>query len=155
MTRRRKIVFATCTILIGIQFIQPVRNQSGQVALSNTENSIILPTTVETILRKSCFDCHSNNTRYPFYTYIQPIGWFMNYHIQKGKNELNFNEFWSYSQRRQESKLKAIVNQIKSNEMPLSSYTFIHKNAKLTDEERGIIINWASHVKDSTSNLDN
>ncbi len=152
MTRRRKIVFAICIILIGIQLIQPIRNLSGQV---ETGNAIHIPITVERILQRSCYDCHSNNTHYPFYTYIQPIGWLMNYHIQNGKSELNFNEFWSYTQRRQESKLKAIISQIQDNQMPLSLYTLIHPNAKLTSEEKGIIINWASNIKDSISNFDN
>lgn len=153
MTRRKKIFIAICVIVIGIQFVQPVRNQSGQV--SPAVVGINVPASVERILQKSCYDCHSNNTHYPFYTYIQPIGWLMNYHIQNGKNELNFNEFWSYTQRRKESKLKAIISQIRDNEMPLSSYTLIHKNAKLTNEEKGIIISWVSNVKDSISNLDN
>lgn len=152
MTRRRKIVFAICTILIGIQFVQPVRNQSGQV---ETGNAIHIPITVVRIFQRSCYDCHSNNTNYPFYTYIQPVGWLMNYHIQNGKKELNFDEFWSYTQRRQGNKLKAIMYQIKDNQMPISSYTLMHRNAKLSNEEKGIIMNWASNIKDSISNLDN
>ena len=110
-----------------------------------------MPDTVQILLKTACYDCHSNNTNYPFYAYIQPIGWLLNNHIQEGKKELNFNEFGGLPKRRQASKLKSIANQIKDEAMPLPAYTILHKNAILTKTDKDLIINWATISMDSLS----
>jgi len=96
-----------------------------------------------------CYDCHSNNTVYPWYNKIQPISYLMENHIKEGKKELNFSNFGTYSKRKQKSKLKAIYNQIKDNEMPLWSYTLIHRNAKLFNKDKALIKKWATLLLDS------
>ena len=88
------------------------------------------------------YDCHSNNTYYPWYNNIQPVSWIMESHIKKGKKELNFSEFGTYSKRRQKSKIKSIINQIKDDEMPLSSYTLLHRKSILSESDKLLIINW-------------
>jgi hypothetical protein len=80
---------------------------------------------------------------------VQPFGWLLASHIRKGKAELNFNEFGSYSQRRQLSKLNGIANSIKDATMPLNSYAMIHKNARLSKEDKALLIDWATRTKDS------
>ena len=95
------------------------------------------------LLVASCYDCHSNTTYYPWYANLQPVGWILNRHIQKGKIELNFSDFGSYSSRRQQSKLKSIASQVNDNTMPLPSYTWLHKKAKLSKEAKALISNWA------------
>ncbi len=133
-----------------MQLYQPARNESYEQELTaNFTKMYDVPKNVETILRTSCYDCHSNNTNYPLYSYIQPARFFMEEHIKDGKKDLNFNEFGKYSKRKQENKLEAIIKQIKSNEMPLSSYTMIHKNATLSATQKKEIINWISQLKDS------
>lgn len=142
-------------ILVGgiiIQFIQPARNRSGQVLPSDISNGFHIPVKVQSLLKTACYDCHSNNTYYPWYANLQPIGLLLNNHIQKGKKELNFSEFGSYSRRRQQSKLKSIASQMNDGAMPLSSYTWMHKNAKLSIENKALIIDWANKTKDSITN---
>ncbi len=135
-----------------MQLYQPARNESYEQELtSNFTKMYDVPKNVETILRTSCYDCHSNNTNYPLYSYIQPARFFMEEHIKDGKKDLNFNEFGKYSKRKQENKLEAIIKQIKSDEMPLGSYTLIHKNAILTPTQKEEIINWIKKTKDSLS----
>ena len=135
-----------------MQLYQPARNESYEQELtSNFTKMYDVPKNVETILRTSCYDCHSNNTNYPLYSYIQPARFFMEEHIKDGKKDLNFNEFGRYSKRKQENKLEAIIKQIKSDEMPLASYTLIHKNAILTPTQKEEIINWIKKTKDSLS----
>jgi hypothetical protein len=80
---------------------------------------------------------------------VQPVGWILNNHIDDGKKELNFSEFGSYATRRQQSKLKSIADQIKDNEMPQYLYTIMHKKARLSKEEKSIIINWTQKASDS------
>jgi hypothetical protein len=81
------------------------------------------------------------------------MAWMMKRHIDNGKEKLNFSEFGSYSSRRQISKLKGIANQIKDNEMPISSYKLMHKKATLTKEEKGLIIDWMNKTADSLSTV--
>lgn len=135
-----------------MQLYQPARNESyEQVNTADFTSIYKVPKNVETILRTSCYDCHSNNTYYPWYSYIQPVRFFMESHIKEGKENLNFNEWGNYSDRKQNNKLDRIAKQIKSNEMPLSSYTMIHKNAILTASQKKEVLDWINKTKDSIS----
>lgn len=129
-------------VFVGIQFIPTTRNQSKLELPTDLMAVYNVPNQVEVIFKTSCYDCHSNNTVYPWYNKIQPTSWIMKGHIKKGKAELNFNEFGSYSERRQKSKLKSILNQVKDGEMPLASYTWIHREAKLSETEKKALEDW-------------
>lgn len=145
-----KIIILILFILaIAIQFIQPARNQNGQANQTSITQIYQVPEQVQMILRVSCYDCHSNNTRYPWYANIQPGAWLLASHIKKGKNELNLDEFGSYSKRRQQSKLKSIVSSIDDGTMPLFSYTLIHKDAIMSEVDKLRIQKWANSIKDS------
>ena len=145
----KKIGLIVLIGLAGIQFIQPARNENGQALPQDISKKVSIPGEVQSLLQTACFDCHSNNTNYPWYANIQPIGLLLANHIKDGKAELNFDEFGSYSERRQQSKLKSIASQVKVDEMPLASYKMLHKNSRLTKEQKIMIIDWALNEKDS------
>ena len=149
MKRLKKILSGLLIALIVIQFIQPVRNKSRELLSTDITKTINGPNNVQRILKTACYDCHSNNTSYPWYSRIQPFAWLLAKHIRNGKAELNFDDFGSYSQRRQISKLNGIANSIKDGTMPLTSYTMIHKNARLSKEDKTLLIDWATRAKDS------
>ncbi|CAA7193966.1 heme-binding domain-containing protein [Chryseobacterium potabilaquae] len=149
MSLTKKIILGLTVILIGIQFFQPLRNQSDEVTASHIEKVYAVPQNVKTILVQSCYDCHSNNTRYPWYSRIQPGTWYMAQHIKKGKEELNFSEFGEYSARRQRNKFRTMAGQVKDGEMPLSSYTLIHRNAVLSQEDKQVLMKWFETMEDS------
>lgn len=151
MNRIKKIGLAIFVLIIAIQFIQPARNKRGKVLPADISKIYNVPENVQAILKKSCYDCHSNNTNYPWYAKIQPAGWWLASHIKKGKEDLNFSEFGNYSSFRQQSKFNAIYHSIEDGTMPLRSYTFIHRDSKLSKTEKEIIINWGSKEKDSLS----
>ena len=154
MKRIKKIAIAFFLVFIAIQFYQPKQNVSSSFDIGkNFANNYKVPPTVLSSLQKACYDCHSNNTEYPWYSYIQPVRFFMDTHINEGKKELNFNEFGTYSNQKQKSKLEEIIKQIKSNEMPLTSYTMIHHNAILNKENKTVLINWLERTKDSLSKI--
>lgn len=138
----KKIAFLCLIGLVGIQFSPTKRNQNKTISDADFAKTFEVPKNVLTILKTSCYDCHSNYTEYPWYNKIQPISWLLENHIKKGKSELNLSEFGAYSKRKRRSKLRAIINQIKDDEMPLTSYTLIHPNAKLSDKDKSTIINW-------------
>jgi hypothetical protein len=144
MRLAKKMGIVILTIFIAIQFIQPARNKSGQVLPTDISKTVVVSAPVDAILKTACYDCHSNNTNYPWYASVQPFGWILNRHIRKGKAELNFSEFGSYPVRRKQSKLKSIASQVNDNEMPLGSYTWMHKKARLSLEEKKMVIEWAS-----------
>ena len=151
MSRIKVVLLAFLIILLAIQLIQPARNRSGQVVNEDLSKISRVPDQVKSILKKSCYDCHSNQTEYPWYTYIQPVGLWMDSHIRKGKEELNFNEFGAYSKRRQLTKLKSIAESIEDSTMPLDSYTFLHQNARLSKKDKALILDWVKNIRDSLS----
>lgn len=143
MKRRKKILIVLLIVIVIIQFIRPERNLGKR----ETENTIFVNAQVGSILQNSCYDCHSNYTNYPWYTNIQPIGWWMNNHVKEGKDELNFSEFESYSLKRRLHKLEEIKEMVEEDEMPLPSYTFIHRDALLTAEEKEILYKWVAETR--------
>lgn len=145
----KKILLFLLIVLVVIQFIQPARNKSNEMLGTDISKTVIVPENVQHILKISCYDCHSNNTNYPWYSKIQPFGWLLASHIKNGKAELNFSDFGSYSARRQTSKLNEIVNSVRDDNMPLSSYAMMHKDARLSNDEKTLIIDWATRTKDS------
>ena len=147
----KKILLAVGIALIIIQFIQPVHNTSVRTLATDISKTVSISDSVLALLKITCYDCHSNNTDYPWYSNIQPMGWLMAYHIKRAKNELNFSEFGIYSQRRQLSKLDGIANSIKYDIMPLSSYKLMHENAQLGTFEKRLIYTWAQQSIDSLS----
>lgn len=123
-------------VVLAIQVIPVERNVSTVPPGQSFQKTEKVPANVAAILKVSCYDCHSNNTRYPWYSELQPGAWFMARHIKKGKEELNFDEFNNYSKRRKKAKIKSIISQIEKDEMPLKSYRMMHGNARLSADEK-------------------
>lgn len=136
---------------IVIQFFRPAKNTNADPAAfgKDISNAYQVPDDVKLILQTSCYDCHSNNTTYPWYSNIQPVAWWLNDHILEGKKEVNFSEFASYKIGRKFKKIEEIIEQVADDEMPLSSYTRIHRNAILNKAQKLILSSWATAIRDS------
>jgi len=132
---------------VGIQFFPTDRNESDLIPQTDFMLVNQVPTSIQNQLKESCYDCHSNNTKYPWYNKIQPAAWYLEDHVKEGKSELNFNEWDSLSRRRKASKLRSIIKQIESDEMPLSSYTLIHSDAVLSKAQQTEIIEYMKKLK--------
>jgi DNA replicative helicase MCM subunit Mcm2 (Cdc46/Mcm family) len=145
----KKILLFLLLALVVIQFIHPSRNKASGPQPNNIANVFTIPGDVKNILAKACNDCHSNNTRYPWYTNMQPVHWWLENHISDGKKELNLDEYTNKNLRYQYHKLEEIAEQVKDGEMPLDSYTWMHKDAILTEAEKNTLINWADAMRDS------
>ncbi len=144
----KRIFFIGFLIFILIQFYQPARNvNNGQVSTLGFNTVYKVPVDVQNILQISCYNCHSNNTNYKWYDFVQPARMLVEMHIKEAKENLNFDEWAKYSTRKQENKLDRMVKQIKVGEMPLPSYTIIHKDAKLTVVQKELIINWINTLQ--------
>jgi hypothetical protein len=142
------VLFAAFII---IQFFRPEKNIQATDGPSANDISTVypVPKEVAAILQTSCYDCHSNNTHYPWYANLQPVAWWLEDHIKEGKKEINFSEFASYRIGRQYKKFEEINKQIEEGEMPLESYTLIHTETKLSAEQKAIIKNWVNSSRDS------
>jgi len=145
----KKILVVLLIALIIIQFFHPKKNQASATQPNYVGNVFAIPADVQGILKKACNDCHSNNTVYPWYSKIQPVDWWLDHHVQEGKKELNLDDFSQRSLRFQYKKMEEIAEQVKEGEMPLNSYLWIHKDAKLTDDEKNKLINWANAIRDT------
>ena len=145
----KKILLVLFILFIGIQFIRPARNVGGQGLPADITRTVPIPDKVADIFKNACNDCHSNNTRYPWYVNIEPAGWMLANHIKEGKENLNLSEFGAYSKRKQANKLRAIAKSINEGTMPISSYTIMHTDAKLSTEDKKLITDWVTAVKDS------
>ena len=147
MSLAKKLFLALLVILIVIQFIRPAKNQS--VAAAPDDIFAIHPAAndVEQLVKTACYDCHSNNTVYPWYSNIQPVAWWLDNHIKEGKKELNFSEFGAYAPKKADHKLEEVVEHVEEKKMPLKSYTLIHSDSRLTDLQRELIISWAKATR--------
>ena len=144
MKKVLKIILAIVLfIFIGMQFYQPALNvDKGQVYTTDFTQAYKMPVQVKAMFQTSCYDCHSNNTKYVWYDYVQPARALVENHIKNAKEDLNFNEWGTYSNRKQERLLNSIKEQIETKQMPLSSYTLMHTDAKLNDEQIKTLTDW-------------
>ncbi len=144
----KKILIILLVVLVIIQFIRPEKNLASDIPQANAiQNKYAMPAEIDNIFKTSCNDCHSNHTNYPWYSNIQPVAWWLDSHIKDAKKEFNVDEFLSYDQKKQDHKMEEVIEMIENKEMPLNSYTWIHREADITDEQRTAIINWAKDVR--------
>ena len=132
-----------------IQFFRPAKNKAAGISNNDISKIYQIPQDVQSILKTSCYDCHSNNTVYPWYAEIQPVAWWLEHHINEGNKELNFSEFASYRIGRQYRKLEEINKEIKEDEMPLDEYLWVHKAAKLNEQQKLLLATWVTALRDT------
>lgn len=133
--------------LVGMQFIPADVNKQEVISSSDIRDVYDVPDNVMNILENSCYDCHSNNSNYPWYSHIQPIRLMMDHHVEEGKEELNFSEFGNYSERRKRNKLRSITEQIEKGKMPLPSYLWLHSEATINQSQIDSILSFLNEVK--------
>jgi hypothetical protein len=139
----KKIILIVVVLLVVIQFFRPEKNISSVPSSNNIVKKYNTSNEVKVILDKACNDCHSNNTKYPWYSNFQPVAWWLDHHVDEGKGEINFDEFLTYPPKKARHKMEEVNEMVKEGEMPLNSYTWVHKEAVLTQAEKLILAEWA------------
>ena len=132
----KKIVFWTAVIFAGIQLIPVDRDNKPVSRQDNFVDIYKTPENIKVILKNACYDCHSNETRYPGYSYVAPISWTIKDHINLGLEHLNFSEWGSYNRELKENAIEKTIATVKDLEMPLPSYIGYHPKANLTTKQR-------------------
>lgn len=146
----KKILIVILVAFIIIQFFPidkknpPVNTGMDFLNIKNT------PENIAQVVKTSCYDCHSNETKYPWYSSIAPSSWFLKNHINEGRKHLNFSTFAMYEPKRQIHKMEECIEMIEKKEMPLESYYLGHQDAKLTDEQRQMLIKYFKTQIDDT-----
>lgn len=148
---KTKIFLGLAVVFLALQAFRPAKNVSAVAPFTGKDDITVLyppPPAVKQILANACYDCHSNQTRYPWYAEVQPVAWWLASHINDAKREINFAEFGAYPRKRQAKKLEAMIDEVRDRTMPLKSYTWLHHDAKLTDAQVTVLCNWAEGVGD-------
>ena len=143
----KRVLLIFLIAFIAIQFVRPDKNSGPADSPADITHFVQVPDTILAILKTSCYDCHSNHTNYPWDAEVAPSSWWLANHIKNGKAELNFSEFGQYTARRRKSKLTSIADQVEKREMPLKSYLLLHGNAKLSDAQIQLLVNWTDSAK--------
>ncbi len=138
------LVFAI--VFVGIQFFQIDKTNPEIVKAETLESLVNVPSDVSIILGKACNDCHTNKTRYPWYSYVQPSGWFLKDHVEHGKEHFNMSKFATYDANKQAKRLEEMCEEVTEGNMPLPSYTWIHREAVLTETEKKALCDWTATV---------
>lgn len=144
----KRIIIGLLIILIIAQFFQPGKNKGYALSATDITHVVPVPDTVMALLKVACYDCHSDSTRYPWYNHITPVNWWLKNHIDDGKRHLNYSQYTTGSYKRKMRRLEETAEQVEKHEMPIGSYLWIHKDARLNDAQRKLIIDWANSSKD-------
>lgn len=146
LTKKKILLFFLLLLVI----IQVFRIDKSTKAV-NPETDFIAMTSangeVEHLLKVACYDCHSNQPTFPWYTNIAPVSWWIKHHIDEGSHHLNFSDWGTYSQKRKNHKLEECIEMVEEGEMPMDSYTWMHKDAKLTDAQKLQLVEFFKAVK--------
>lgn len=142
-----KILLALVLLGLAVQFIRPAKNLGVSEGPDFIGAKHPVPAEVRTVLARSCYDCHSDRTNYPWYAEIQPVGWWLAYHVNDARKHLNFSAFARYEPKRAEHKLEELVEKVEQGEMPLHSYLWLHRNARLSAAEQRLLTDWAENLR--------
>ena len=138
----KKILVILLVAVVLIQFFPIDKNNPAPTPGMDFLKIKNTPESAATLIRNGCYDCHSNESKYPWYSNVQPIAWFLKDHIDEGRKELNFSTFAVYEPKRQIHKMEECIEMIEKKEMPLESYYIGHQDAKLTDQQRQMLIKY-------------
>lgn len=138
-------VLVAAVIFAAAQFVRPARTNPPIVEAQTAQAHLKMTSEVEAVFRRACYDCHSNETRWPWYSNVAPASWFLIDHVDHGRRHLNFSD-WAQSGRRSEknpaAQLDEIYEQVKGGGMPLGSYLILHRDASLSDQDVKVICDW-------------
>jgi hypothetical protein len=143
----KKILIALTVIVIGIQFI-PVNRTNPPVT-----QEIDAPSNILSILKTSCYNCHSNETSWPWYSYVAPVSFLVSTDVENARKRVNFSEWDKYDERKKAKKIDAMIEDIEAGDMPLPTYTIVHPEAKLDPEKIKMLKDWATSNKEKEKPL--
>lgn len=143
----KKILIALVVVFAIAQFFGPDKNSDDLATVQPFLTETNPPKEVVAILTETCFDCHSNHTRYPWYSHITPVNFWLADHVNDGKKHFNASVWTAYSAKKKDHKLEELIEMVETKEMPLDSYRWTHEAANLSDAEIVSVVNWAKNMR--------
>ncbi|MHA7944744.1 heme-binding domain-containing protein [Formosa sp. 3Alg 14/1] len=143
----KKILLLILVVFVIAQFFKPEQNTGDLTSIEPFLEETNPPEPVRVILQESCYDCHSDYTRYPWYSHITPVNYWLAEHVNDGKKHFNVSKWNSYSIKKKDHKIEELIEMVEAKEMPLESYTLAHSEAKLSEADISSIKEWAEHVR--------
>ncbi|SNZ00603.1 heme-binding domain-containing protein [Flagellimonas pacifica] len=144
----KKAAIILLIVLIGMQFYRPEKNEADLETYVSTFEAETKPSEdLKMLLKSACYDCHSANTRYPWYNKIAPVSYWLHDHIEEGREHLDFSSWESYSDKKKDHKLEELIEEVGEGEMPLNSYTWTHQDARLTKDQKKLLMDWAKETR--------
>jgi hypothetical protein len=148
MKKLAKILLVLVVVaLVAIQLVRPDRTNPKEDPTHTLEAELSPPPEVSAVLARACADCHSSRTRWPWYTGVAPISWWIADHIKEARKEVSFSEWATYSPRKQKHKLEEMCEQVQKGNMPLGSYTLVHRDAKLSSADVKVLCEWTESAR--------
>ena len=145
---KKKILYSLLAVVLIIQFFR-IDKTNPEIIQSDDFIEVVQPSEeIVTILKSTCYDCHSNETKYPWYSNVAPISWWVKDHINEGREELNFSEWGTYEYKKQDHKLEEVIEMMEDGEMPLNEYTWTHGEAKLTADQKAMLMDWVEATRE-------
>lgn len=129
-------------LFIALQFVRPAKTNPTNDQTRALHNQTEMSSEVAAVLQRACYDCHSNDTRWPWYSNVAPMSWFVIDHVNHGRRFLNFSNWANYDKQQKATHLQLIGDTVRLNMMPMSSYTLIHRDAHLSEEDKRLIAEW-------------
>ena len=143
----KRVLLALAVIFVLMQLYRPSRENPPVDQTKTIEHAMSIPPNVQTTLSRACNDCHSSETAWPWYSNVAPVSWMLTDHVNEGRAELNFSNWATFSPRKKRHKLEEICEQVNKKEMPVTSYLWMHPDARLSPQERNAICDWANAEK--------
>lgn len=144
----KKIAIALLVILVAMQFYRPDKNTASGDYITAFKADTKPDAQITQILENACYDCHSDHTEYPWYNNIAPVSYWIDHHIEEGKEHLDFSDWENYSLKKKDHKMDELIEEVEEGEMPLNEYTWTHGDARLTEEQKHLLMDWAKKVRE-------
>ena len=140
----KKIGIGLIVVLVLMQF---KRINKTNPEYNEAEDFITMtqpPAEIATLIKTACYDCHSHQAKYPWYSNVAPVSWMLEHHIEEGREHLNFSTWGKYKSEKADHKLEECAEEVEEGEMPMKSYVVMHSEAKMTDKQKAALIAWFS-----------
>src|SRR4051812_847400 len=141
------VAIVLAVVFIGIQFKRPVLSNPAVDQSQTIAAHLQVPSDVSSILERSCRDCHSNQTVWPWYTQLAPVSWWLANHVEQGRKDMNMSEWGKLPTDRQERKLRQMCDEVTDGQMPLSSYLPMHPTARLSEQDKKVLCDWTDQER--------
>lgn len=147
----KKLLLALGVVFVVIQFFRIDKTNPAVDPAQDFLSTLKPSAEISGLLKTACYDCHSHETKYPWYTNIAPVSWWIKNHFDEGREELNFSTWQAYTAKKKDHKLKECVELVKEKEMPLTSYTWMHSDARLSDVQRTALADYFSALRSGSA----